>query len=129
MARSLLSVANRSLFVRRRLFAGTEPQSPRTAIGRDPGLSRRNRINPAGASTLGEGVNSGTPDFSVGGRGSNMVSRDDTAGMHQLMACWLRDEVERLLGIGADSATSPVDRGKAHRAVLHLLCILAVFFR
>lgn len=66
-----------------------------------------------------------------GSSGSNMVSRDDTAGMHGMIARWLRGESERLVVyIAADSTALPAaDRARAVRALLHSVGILAVFFR
>lgn len=58
-----------------------------------------------------------------------MVSRDDTAAMHRLIARWLRGEVERLARVAADSNMLLVERGRVVRALLHSLGVLAVFFR
>lgn len=63
-----------------------------------------------------------------GGGGSNMVSRDDTAAMHRLIAQWLTREVGRLARRAAD-IMPPLDRGRVVRALLHSLGVLAVFFR
>lgn len=62
-----------------------------------------------------------------GGGGSNMVSREDTAAMHRLIAQWLRAEVARLARRAAEPIL-PVERARAVRALLHSLGVLAVFF-
>ncbi|CAN0259211.1 unnamed protein product, partial [Scytosiphon promiscuus] len=72
------------------------------------------------------GVHSSDPT-NRGGGGSNMVSRDDTAAMHRLIAQWLTREVGRLARRAAD-IMPPVERGKVVRALLHSLGVLAVFF-
>lgn len=64
-----------------------------------------------------------------GGGGSNMVSRDDTAAMHRLIARWLRGEVEGLVRRAADSGMLLVERARVVRALLHSLGVLAAFFR
>ncbi|CAN0214113.1 unnamed protein product, partial [Ectocarpus fasciculatus] len=62
-----------------------------------------------------------------GGGGSNMVSREDTAAMHRLIARWLRVEVARLARRSAEPML-PVERARVVRALLHSLGVLAVFF-
>ena len=64
-----------------------------------------------------------------GGGGSNMVSRDDTAAMHRLIAGWLREEASRLSGRAAEPTVPALERSGAVRAILHSLGVLAVFFR
>lgn len=63
------------------------------------------------------------------GGGSNMVSRDDTASMHRLIARWLRDRSEALLDAATGSCAKPADSARSMRALLHSVGILAVFFR
>lgn len=77
------------------------------------------------------GASAGHDGGGGGSGGSNMVSRDDTAGMHGLIARWLRGESERLVVyMVADSTTAlPADRARAVRALLHAVGVLAVFFR
>lgn len=65
----------------------------------------------------------------AGGGGSNIVSRDDTAAMHRLIARWLHKEVGRLVDMTTNVAASPVDKGRAMRAIIHSFGILTVFFR
>ncbi|CAM9861147.1 unnamed protein product, partial [Ectocarpus sp. 8 AP-2014] len=62
-----------------------------------------------------------------GDGGSNMVSREDTAAMHRLIARWLREEVARLARRAAEPML-PVERARVVRALLHSLGVLAVFF-
>lgn len=58
-----------------------------------------------------------------------MVSRDDTAAMHDLIARWLREEAKRLSGRLAEPTLLAPERAGAVRGILHSLGVLAVFFR